>query len=63
MAKRKKGLSRPTEPHGPLIHPETGEKAPDGKCWVRNIMSGTYVLEAIGTPWCCSVASETYWCS
>lgn len=50
-------------PNGPLVHPETGEKAPDGMCWVRNLMSGKYVLETIGTPYTCSVCSETYWCS
>lgn len=28
---------------------------------VQNLMSGQMVLEAIDTPWCCSVASESYW--
>ena len=50
-------------PNGPTIHPETGEVAPAGQCWVTNLMSGKYVLEQIGTPWTCSVASETYWAS
>jgi hypothetical protein len=28
---------------------------------VKNLMSGRDVVEAIDTPLCCSVASETYW--
>lgn len=30
---------------------------------VTNIMSGKQVDEAIGTPFTCSVQSESYWCS
>lgn len=30
---------------------------------VRNAMTGEQVLERYDTPWSCSVASETYWCS
>ena len=30
---------------------------------VRNIMTGEMVEENINTPYTCSVASETYWCS
>lgn len=30
---------------------------------VRNAMTGQLVEESINTPWSCSVASETYWCS
>lgn len=30
---------------------------------IINIMSGKEVQESITTPWSCSVASETYWCS
>lgn len=28
---------------------------------VQNLMTGQMVLESIDTPWCCSVASESYW--
>lgn len=41
----------------------TGEIAPWGKHWVRSAMNGAEVLEAVDTPWTCSVQSETYWCS
>lgn len=34
-----------------------------GYHWVMNIMSGKWVEEKDGTPWSCSVASETYWSS
>lgn len=30
---------------------------------VRNLMTGDLVEESINTPWNCSVASESYWCS
>ena len=35
----------------------------DIKIPVRNIMTGKEVQESIATPWSCSVASETYFCS
>jgi hypothetical protein len=40
-----------------------GRVAPLGKHWVMNITSRQWVLENSGTPWTCSVASETYWSS
>lgn len=54
-----------------VIHPVTGERAKEGMHWVRSLAPGSYdrvtgspwVQEAIGTPWSCSVASETYWSS
>ena len=39
----------------------SGRLAPAGQHWVRNLMNGQWVLEANGTPYACSVASETYW--
>jgi hypothetical protein len=30
---------------------------------VRNAMTGEYVDEPINTPYCCSVASDSYWCN
>jgi hypothetical protein len=30
---------------------------------VKNFLYGGEVVEAKDTPWCCSVASETYWSS
>lgn len=30
---------------------------------VRNIMTGEVVMEHYRTPYCCSVASEAYWCN
>lgn len=30
---------------------------------VRNMMTGEWVEESINTPYCCSVASESYWCN
>lgn len=30
---------------------------------MANMMTGRLVEEAIGTPYACSVASESYWCS
>lgn len=44
-------------------NPETKEKAPKGQHWVRSAMNRAWVLECDGTPFTCSVASETYWCS
>jgi hypothetical protein len=37
--------------------------AREGYKIVTNLMSGLPVEERIGTPWGCSVQSETYWCS
>ena len=48
---------------GYIRHPETGEKADKGRQWVRHLMDKGYVLESIGTPYYCSVSSETYWAS
>jgi hypothetical protein len=39
------------------------DEAPDGKKWIRNIMSNYWILEDEETPFTQSVASETYWCS
>lgn len=36
-------------------------KAPEGQHYVRNLMTGKPVLEADGTPYTASVASESYW--
>ena len=44
-------------------NPETGELAQPGHSWVRSAMDGRYCQEADGTPFACSVSSETYWCS
>jgi len=30
---------------------------------VHNLMTGEMQEESINTPYCCSVASESYWCS
>jgi hypothetical protein len=49
--------------HGKATHPVTNEKAPAGMHWVRNILSGVWVLESETTPYTCSVQSETYWSS
>lgn len=38
-------------------------KVPEGMKVVRNAMTGKSVLEAEGTPYACSVASEAYWCN
>jgi hypothetical protein len=40
---------------------KSGRIAPSGQHWVRNAMNGLQVLEACGTLWSCSVASEGYW--
>ena len=66
MARKRRAISRyaGTQPiYGPLEHPLTGEKAPEGKQWVRHALTGEWVLEEYGTPWCCSCGSETYFCS
>ena len=39
------------------------ELLPEDKKLVTNIMSGLLVIESKDTPYTCSVASETYWCS
>ena len=36
------------------------DEAPDGKVWVQNCMNNHWVLEDEGTPYCCSVRSESY---
>lgn len=36
---------------------------PEGKHWVKNIMSQRWVLEDVDTPFTSSVSSETYWSS
>ena len=59
MARKTKNV--PVSSHGVNVNPETGETAPVGYCWVRNIMSRKWMLEAIGTPFNCSVSSESYW--
>lgn len=41
----------------PCIHPKENERV------VRNIMSGEHYVEDKDTPFCCSVASESYWSS
>ena len=38
-------------------------EAKDGYKWVQNLMSGTWIQESKDTPYTCSVASESYWCS
>ena len=48
---------------GCIRHPVTGEPADKGRQWVLHHMSQAYVLESIGTPYYCSVSSETYWAS
>ena len=42
---------------------EFGRPAREGYHLVRNIMTKRVVEEQDDTPWCCSVASETYWSS
>lgn len=42
---------------------KSGRIAPEGKHWVLNIMSRTWVLESCGTRYTSSVQSETYWSS
>ncbi len=37
--------------------------AREGYKWVRNARFGGYTQEAEGTPFACSVSSESYWCS
>ena len=39
----------------------SGRVAPEGQHWARNARFGGYVLESDGTPWSCSVSSESYW--
>ena len=34
---------------------------PEGYEWVLNLMTQTWVLQAIDTPYCCRVDSERYW--
>lgn len=51
-------------PHwGKEVNPITGEKAPAGFFWARNVMSGKWFLEKVGTSFGVSPASENYWCS
>ena len=42
---------------------EFGREPAPGKEFIRNIMNGKLVEESKDTPYTCSVASETYWCS
>ena len=42
---------------------EFGRYPREGKHFVRNILGNALVEEADGTPYTCSVASETYHCS
>lgn len=42
-------------------HPKPTEAPKDGYKWVQNMMSGMWIQEAIDTPRCCSVSSESYW--
>jgi hypothetical protein len=41
--------------------PKPQEQPKEGYRWVRNLMSGKWIQEAVDTPWTCSVASESYW--
>lgn len=52
----------PVNVWGKLINPVTGEPAPPGKMWIRNIMSDVWVLESNRAKYTNTVASETYWC-
>lgn len=37
-------------------------EAPKPGCrWVQNLMTGAWMQEREGTPYYCSVASESYW--
>ena len=45
------------------LNPETGEVAPDGQMWCQNLLSRKWFLQSDRTPYTCSPASETYWCS
>ena len=42
---------------------EFGREPGPGKEFVRNLMSQKLVEQSQDTPYTCSVASETYWCS
>jgi len=52
----------PVQDYGYAIHPETKEPAPEGEMWVRT-MWGVWITHSNRTPYTCSPASETYWCS
>lgn len=41
--------------------PKPTEAPKEGYRWVQNMMSGKWIQEAVDTPHCCSVGSETYW--
>ena len=58
-----KTTKRAVEIWGELVHPGTGERAPEGKMWALNLMSREWFLENVGTPYTASPASETYWSS
>jgi hypothetical protein len=44
-----------------MTHAEFTERFPVKYEMVRNLMSGKMVKQAVGTPLCCDVSSETYW--
>ena len=66
MAKRTKKATGFAVVFGEAVHPVTGQAAGEGYQWVRHALNGGvqgYVQEPIGTPYCCSASSESYFCS
>ena len=59
----KKKLPTQTGIDQPKEHPVTKELAASDMHWVRHVLMQKWVQEYDWTPWCCSVASETYFCS
>ena len=49
--------------HPDVLAAEYGREPREGYHLVRNIMTNRVIEEQDGTPYACSVASETYWCS
>jgi hypothetical protein len=60
---KKKNPEAQSQHYGVKVNPVTGQQAPQGQSWIKSVMNGAWVLESDGTPWTCSVASETYWSS
>lgn len=56
-------MKNPRYTYGEKNHPETGERAPDGYMWCKNLLSRKWFLEHERTPYTASPCSETYWSS
>ena len=62
-ARRRKSFTTAKQAHAFIKSAKPMPVAREGYKIVTNMMTGLPVEEAIGTPYTCSVASESYWCN